>query len=44
MIVTCGLTPSEVGTYRLRPPIKPITLRELASLPKSDAARRAVER
>lgn len=37
-------TPSEVGYYRLRPPVKPITLAELASLPKSDAERRAVER
>ena len=37
-------TPAEVGYYRLRPPVKPITLAELASLPKSDAERRAVER
>lgn len=37
-------TPSEVGYYRLRPPVKPITLAELASLPKSDAERKAVER
>jgi NADPH-dependent 2,4-dienoyl-CoA reductase/sulfur reductase-like enzyme len=37
-------TPETVGYYRLRPPVKPITLGELASLPKTDAERRAVER
>jgi len=37
-------TPAEVGYYRLRPPVKPITLAELASLPRSDAERKAVER
>jgi octopine oxidase subunit A len=37
-------TPGEVGYYRLRPPVKPITLAELASLPKSEAERKAVER
>jgi NADPH-dependent 2,4-dienoyl-CoA reductase/sulfur reductase-like enzyme len=37
-------TPAEVGYYRLRPPVKPITLGELASLPISDAERKAVER
>ena len=52
----CGLTvteliakarntaPGEVGYYRLRPPVKPITVAELASLPQSDAARKAVVR
>jgi bacterioferritin-associated ferredoxin len=52
----CGLTvteliaeerstsPQEVGYYRLRPPVKPITLAELASLPISEAERKAVER
>jgi thioredoxin reductase/bacterioferritin-associated ferredoxin len=52
----CGLTVTEliaevrqvpqeeVGYYRLRPPVKPITLGELASLPISDAERKAVER
>jgi hypothetical protein len=52
----CGLTvteliaaerrtrPGEVGYYRLRPPVKPITLAELASLPISEAERKAVER
>jgi len=39
-----GTTPDEVGYYRLRPPVKPITLGELASLPVSEAERRAVER
>ncbi|KAB2850912.1 MAG: FAD-dependent oxidoreductase [Hyphomicrobiaceae bacterium] len=33
-----------VGYYRLRPPVKPITLGEMASLPKPAAAVRAVER
>jgi NADPH-dependent 2,4-dienoyl-CoA reductase/sulfur reductase-like enzyme/bacterioferritin-associated ferredoxin len=37
-------TPEEVGYYRLRPPVKPITLAELASLPISEAERKAVER
>ncbi|OYY40725.1 MAG: FAD/NAD(P)-binding oxidoreductase [Rhodospirillales bacterium 24-66-33] len=52
----CGLTvteliaaerktsPDEVGYYRLRPPVKPITLAELASLPISEVERKAVER
>lgn len=52
----CGLTVSEiiaeerrvpvaeVGGYRLRAPFKPVTLGELASLPKTEAARQAVER
>ena len=52
----CGLTvteliaqarnvaPQEVGYYRLRPPVKPITLAELAALPKNEAALRSVAR
>jgi NADPH-dependent 2,4-dienoyl-CoA reductase/sulfur reductase-like enzyme len=52
----CGLTvteliakarnvaPGEVGYYRLRPPVKPITVAELASIPQSDTARKAVVR
>jgi thioredoxin reductase/bacterioferritin-associated ferredoxin len=39
-----GVTPQEVGYYRLRPPVKPITLGELASLPKNEAALRSVAR
>jgi NADPH-dependent 2,4-dienoyl-CoA reductase/sulfur reductase-like enzyme len=39
-----GSTPTEVGYYRLRPPVKPITLAELASLPIAEAERKAVER
>ncbi len=39
-----GVPPEEVGYYRLRPPVKPITLAELAALPKSDAAVKAVVR
>jgi hypothetical protein len=37
-------TPAEVGYYRLRPPVRPITLAELASLPISETERKAVER
>jgi hypothetical protein len=33
-------TPTEVGYYRLRPPVKPITLAELASLPIGETERR----
>jgi hypothetical protein len=39
-----GVPPQEVGYYRLRPPVKPITLAELASLPKNEAALRSVAR
>ncbi len=39
-----GTTPAEVGYYRLRPPVKPITLSELASLPITEVERKAVER
>jgi NADPH-dependent 2,4-dienoyl-CoA reductase/sulfur reductase-like enzyme len=39
-----GKSPAEVGYYRLRPPVKPITLGELASLPIAEAERKAVER
>ena len=39
-----GVSPADVGYFRLRPPIKPITLAELASLPKSEAAVQAVVR
>ncbi|MDX8437795.1 FAD-dependent oxidoreductase [Mesorhizobium abyssinicae] len=33
-----GVAPGEVGYYRLRPPIKPVTLGELAALPHTEAA------
>ena len=39
-----GVGPGDVGAYRLRPPFKPITLGEIASLPLTEAARLAVER
>jgi hypothetical protein len=39
-----GVTPQAVGYYRLRPPVKPITVAELGSLPKSEAATKAVIR
>ncbi len=39
-----GKTPEEIGYYRLRAPVKPITLSELASLPKNESATKAVVR
>ncbi|HXP73258.1 MAG TPA: NAD(P)/FAD-dependent oxidoreductase [Stellaceae bacterium] len=39
-----GVSPDDIGYYRLRPPVKPITVGELASLPKSEADIAAVER
>jgi bacterioferritin-associated ferredoxin len=39
-----GISPAAIGYYRLRPPVKPITLEELASLPQSEAAVKAVVR
>ena len=39
-----GIHPREVGYWRLRPPVKPVTLGELASLPVTENERLAVER
>jgi len=39
-----GKTPQEIGYYRLRAPVKPITLAELASVPKMEADVNAVVR
>jgi NADPH-dependent 2,4-dienoyl-CoA reductase/sulfur reductase-like enzyme len=39
-----GVHPREVGYYRLRFPTKPITLGEFASLPQTEASRKAVVR
>ena len=39
-----GVPPEKVGYYRLRPPVKPITLGELASMPKTEASEKAVVR
>lgn len=39
-----GATPEETGYYRLRFPIKPLTLGELAAMPQTDASRYAVTR
>jgi thioredoxin reductase len=39
-----GKAPQEIGYYRLRAPVKPIMLSELASLPKTEAATQAVVR
>ena len=38
------VTPQEVGYYRIRQPVKPITVGELAALPKPEAAVKAVVR
>lgn len=39
-----GITPDQAGTYRLRPPFKPVTVAEIASLPQTNAAVKAVVR
>jgi NADPH-dependent 2,4-dienoyl-CoA reductase/sulfur reductase-like enzyme len=39
-----GVSMEETGYYRLRPPVKPITLGELASMPKTEASEKAVVR
>jgi len=39
-----GVSPAEVGHYRLRPPVKPISVGELATLPQDEAATKAVVR
>lgn len=39
-----GVPPGEIGYYRLRAPVKPITLAELASLPAAESAVKAVVR
>lgn len=39
-----GKTPQEIGYYRLRAPVKPITLAELAAVPKSEDDVKAVVR
>ncbi|HTU56056.1 MAG TPA: NAD(P)/FAD-dependent oxidoreductase [Acetobacteraceae bacterium] len=39
-----GVSPAEVGYYRLRPPVKPITVAELAGMARSEADVRAVVR
>lgn len=44
MAQTRGVTPAEVGYYRLRPPVKPIALAELASMPKTEQDVTAVVR
>lgn len=41
---TLGLTPQVVGSYRLRSPVKPISLGELARMPASEKAVKAVVR
>jgi bacterioferritin-associated ferredoxin len=38
------ISPQEVGYYRLRSPVKPIALGELAAMPKTEASEKAVLR
>jgi hypothetical protein len=33
-----GMTPQEVGTFRIRPPLKPVRLGELAALADEERA------
>jgi hypothetical protein len=39
-----GVAPAEVGYYRLRPPVKPIALAELAAMAHTEKAVAAVVR
>lgn len=39
-----GVPPAEVGYLRLRTPVRPVTLAQVAALPRTEAERRAVER
>ena len=39
-----GVSMEDVGYYRLRPPVKPISLGELAAMPKTEASEKAVVR
>lgn len=39
-----GVSPAEIGHVRLRPPVKPVTLAELATMPATPEAARAVLR
>jgi bacterioferritin-associated ferredoxin len=41
---TRGVDPAEVGYYRLRPPVRPITLAELAAMAHTEEAVKAVVR
>jgi NADPH-dependent 2,4-dienoyl-CoA reductase/sulfur reductase-like enzyme len=41
---TRSVAPQEVGFYRVRAPVKPVTLAEVARLPKNEAALRSVAR
>ncbi|MCW8085572.1 hypothetical protein OF850_08045 [Roseococcus sp. MDT2-1-1] len=39
-----GVSPAEVGYYRLRSPVKPVTLAEIASMPREERDEKAVLR
>lgn len=44
MAMAGGVSPQQIGYYRLRPPVKPITVAELANLPQTAVAIEAVVR
>jgi hypothetical protein len=44
MAAARGVSPREIGYFRLRPPVKPVTLAEIAAMPASPEARRSVLR
>jgi bacterioferritin-associated ferredoxin len=39
-----GVPPDAVGHYRIRPPVKPVTVAEIAAMPQTEAAVKAVVR
>ena len=39
-----GLSPADIGYYRIRSPVKPVSLAEIASIPPDETATRAVVR
>jgi len=39
-----GISPAAAGCFRLRPPVKPITLGEIAAMPKTETSEKAVVR
>jgi NADPH-dependent 2,4-dienoyl-CoA reductase/sulfur reductase-like enzyme len=42
MADSLGRSPAEIGSFRLRPPVKPVTLREIAAMPTTEEAIRVV--
>jgi bacterioferritin-associated ferredoxin len=42
MAETLGSSPAEIGSFRLRPPVKPVSLAEIAALPQTAEGMKAV--